>query len=81
MYGKNSIFDRHKLSGKLIAAEGFQRDMIKDSNLRMLKFIFSAGCILLGIISITGCATTSVEYALTSRFHYEKAQHDEAISP
>lgn len=45
----------------------------------MLFFIFSAGCILFATISITGCATTPVEYALTSKFYYEKGQHDDAI--
>ncbi len=44
-----------------------------------LKFIFIASFIILEIISTTGCATTPVEYALTSKFYYEKGQHDEAI--
>jgi tetratricopeptide (TPR) repeat protein len=70
---------RFQLSVDFIAAEGFQGDMKKVNNFKMLKFIFIAGCILLGIISMTGCAITPVEYALTSKLYYERGQHDEAI--
>jgi tetratricopeptide (TPR) repeat protein len=61
---------------------------------KILKSLFSGGCILLMTLSMMGCATAPMataprvaapaatapeDYALTSKNYYEKGQYDEAI--